>query len=98
MEKKEKTDSQDKGLSYREYLQLLLLLVGEEVLTYRAMDVIEQNIRLQQPRFRFDHQLYGMQMEGLYASKSLFLGLITVVNTKDGAYHFRESRSYSYLK
>ena len=98
VEKKEKTDSQDKGLSYREYLQLLLLLVGEEVLTYRAMDVIEQNIRLQQPRFRFDHQLYGMQMEGLYASKSLFLGLITVVNTKDGAYHFRESRSYSYLK
>ena len=85
-------------MSYREYLQLLLLLVGEEVLTYRAMDVIEQNIRLQQPQFRFDHQLYGMQMEGLYASESLFLGLITVVKTKDGAYHFRESRSYSYLK
>lgn len=98
VEKKEKTESQEEGLSYREYLQILLLLVGEETLVYRAMDVIEQNIRLQQPQFRFDHQLYGMQMEGIYASESLFLGFISVVKTKDGTYHFRKSNSYSYLK
>lgn len=98
VEKKEKTDSQKEGLNYREYLQLLLLLVDEDTLVYRAMDVIEQNIRLQRPQFQFDHQFYGMQMEGLYASESLFLGLITVIKVRDGTYHFRESRSYSYLK
>ena len=67
-------------------------------MVYRAMDVIEQNIRLQQPQFRFDHQLYGMQMEGIYASESLFLGFISVAKTKDRTYHFRKSNSYSYLK
>ena len=98
VEKDKKTDSRKEGLSYREYLQLLLLLVKEDTLVYRAMDVIEQNVKLQQPQFRFDHQFYGMQMEGLYASESLFLGFITVVKTKDGTYHFQKSRSYSYLK
>lgn len=98
VEKKEKSDSKEEGFSYREYLQLLLLLVGEDTLVYRAMDVIEQNVKLKQPQFQFDHQLYGMQMEGLYASESLFLGFITVVKTKDGTYHFQESCSYSYLK
>lgn len=97
-EKEEKAKNQKDGWSYREYLQILLLLVKEETLVYRAMDVVEQNMALQTSSFRMDHQIHGIRAEGLYSAEPLFLGLITAVKVKDGTYHFRESRSYSYLE
>ncbi len=97
-EKAEKTESQKEGLNYREYLQILLLLVREETLVYRAMDIVERNIGLKDPVFRMDHQLHGVQMEGLYSAKPLFLAFMPYGTVKDGDYHFYESYSYSYLK
>ncbi len=87
LKQQKEEEGQDEGLNYREYLQLLLLLVQEESLVCRAMDVMEQNIRLKKPAFRMDHQIYGMR---------LFWGLITGVKDKNGMYHFRESYSDSY--
>ena len=97
-EKKEQTKSQKEGLDYREYLQILLLLVKEKTLVQRAMDVVEQNIRKIEPAFRMNHQIHGMQLEGLYSARPLFLGFVTGVKRKAGDYHFRESHLDFYLK
>ncbi len=90
-EKKEQAQSQKDGLDYREYLQILLLLVKEKTLLQRAMDVIEQNIRKEEPAFRMNYQLHGMQIEGLYSARPLFLGFVRGGKDSQGNYHFRES-------
>ncbi len=96
-EKKERTGSKEDGLDYREYLQILLLLVPEQVLVYRAMDVVENNMRCKDASFRMDCQIHGVQAEGVYAANPLFASFVTAVRTKDRAYHFREHCSFAYL-
>ncbi len=97
-EKKEQAQNQEQGLDYREYLQVLLLLVPEDILVLRAMDVIEHNIRQENPFFRMNHQIHGMQIEGLYRAQPLFLGFLTGVKVKTDYYHFRKSCKDFYLK
>lgn len=88
----------EEGLSYREYLQILLLLVKEDVLVYRAMDVVEQNIRLLPKRenFHMDCLIQRVKAEGTYTSHPLFLGFVTTVTIKDGEYHFNSNSKFSY--
>ncbi len=94
--KAEKTESREDGLDYREYLQILLLLVREETLAFRAMDIIERNMALKQRTFRMDCQIHGVQAVGLYTAFPLFLGFITTQKTDDGLYHFRGQGSLMY--
>lgn len=94
--KAEKTESREDGLDYREYLQILLLLVREETLAFRAMDIIERNMALKQRTFRMDCQIHGVQAVGLYTASPLFLGFITTQKTDDGLYHFRGQGSLMY--
>lgn len=96
--KEEKTDSRENGLDYREYLQILLMLVGEETLVYRAMDIVERNMALKKQSFQMDCQIHGVQVFGLYTSPPLFLGLATTGKVKDGSYHFREQCRLLYLE
>lgn len=44
----------ENGLSYQEYLRLLLYLVPPEELCYRLMEVAEENLRAQRKNFRID--------------------------------------------
>lgn len=55
----------DSGLKYEEYLQLLLFAASEKNLTFRCMDMIEQNIRQKPGRenFRIDSCLESLEME-----------------------------------
>lgn len=94
--KTEKTQNREDGLDYREYLQILLLLVREDTLVYRAMDIVERNIALKDSYFCMDCQLYGTRVEGLYTARPLFLGFVTAGNVKDGTYEFRESCKLAY--
>ncbi|MCI9059618.1 MAG: hypothetical protein HFH52_07560, partial [Lachnospiraceae bacterium] len=59
------TKQEEQGLDYREYLQILLLSVKEDTLVYRAMDVMEQNIRLLpgEETFAMDHMIQGVEAE-----------------------------------
>lgn len=43
------------GLDYTDYLRVLLFLQDEEVLTAKALDRVEQNIRLENETFRVDN-------------------------------------------
>ena len=95
--KEEKSESHKEGFDYREYLQILLLLVKEETLVQRAMDIVEQNVRLITPSFRMNHQIHGMRLEGLYAAQPLFMKFITNAKSKEGSYHFKQSKIDFYL-
>lgn len=100
LEEKTKKAEEKEGLSYREYLQILLLLVKEDVLVYRAMDVVEHNMRMEpgKENFRMDNMIYAVQAEALYGASPLFLGFVTSVKISDGMYHFNGSQQFSYLK
>lgn len=96
--KTDKTQSRENGLDYRAYLQILLLTVGNDTLSYRAMDIIERNMSLKDPAFCMDCQIHGMQAEGLYTAKPLFSGFVMVGRDADGTYHFRENCKMAYLE
>ncbi len=95
--KEEKTQSNKNGLDYREYLQILLLLVREETLVYRAMDIVECNMALKKGSFKMDCQLYAAQVQGLYAASPMFLGFVTTGKAKDEAYHFHQQCELTYV-
>ncbi len=97
-EKGGESESRENGLDYREYLQILLMLVPEQTLVWRAMDIVERNVALKKPFFRMDSQIHGMQAEGLYTAEPLFLGFVTVGKTVDGTYHFRRNSGLTYLE
>lgn len=96
-DKKNKTESSKDGLNYRQYLQILLLLVPDSTLAYRAMDIIEQNVALDESDFHMDCQIHGVQADALYTASPMFLGFVTAWKTKDGTYHFREYSELTYL-
>lgn len=92
------TKQEEQGLDYREYLQILLLSVKEDTLVYRAMDVMEQNIRLLpgEETFAMDHMIQGVEAETVSGADSMFLGLITSVREQDGMYHFNSEYQIFY--
>lgn len=96
-EKDGEPESRESGLDYREYLQILLMLVPEQTLVWRAMDIVELNVALEKPSFRMDCQIHGVKAEGTYTAEPLFLGFVTAGKAADGTYHFRRNREFSYL-
>ena len=92
------TKQEEQGLDYREYLQILLLSVIEDTLVYRAMDVMEQNIRLLpgEETFAMDHMIQGVEAETVSGADSMFLGLITSGREQDGMYHFNSEYQIFY--
>ena len=99
LEKKAEKEEAERGFSYREYLLILLLLKSEKTLAYRAMDVIEQNIRLLpgKEKFRMDFQAYKIRAAGLYTAQPMFLSFVSAGHKVDGAYGFAAEREASYL-
>lgn len=89
---------EERGFDYREYLQILLLSVKEDLLVARAMDIMEQNIRMLpgEDNFSMDHMIQGMEAETVSGADSMFLGLITSVKMKDGMYHFSSRWQFFY--
>ncbi len=58
------TDVQDQGMTYSQYLQLLLFLKDSQTRTERTMDVAEQQIRAGgQENFSLDHCVYSLEVE-----------------------------------
>lgn len=98
VEKTEETQSQENGLDYREYLQILLLLVGEQTLTSRAMDIVEHNLALKVSSFRMDCQVCSVQTAAVYTAYPLFPAFVTIGKVKDGVYHFWADGEFTYLK
>ncbi len=98
LENQASSESEERGLTYREYLQILMVSVRESLLTSRAMDIMEFNIRLLPgyEQFRMDHLLQEVTADGIYRAHPLFPGFITGAKKEDGVYHFEASRRCSY--
>lgn len=88
----------EEGMDYKEYLQMLLYTTGERQLTYRAMNVVERNIRLfsQNEAMRMDAMVSAVRVQAVYSAKPLFLNVISVPQKIDGNYYFYETRKIAY--
>lgn len=84
--RKEGTD----GLTYREYLRLLLFLHMDAVCEYRILDVIQMNLRKTQPDFLVRRLYTGIQLETEAVSSHIFQ------RGKYGTYSIKVKTHYSY--
>lgn len=64
----------EKGLSYQEYVKLLLFGQREKILAYRMMDMMEQNVRLSplQRHCRMDHMICKVTYRIEYQARTIF--------------------------
>ncbi len=84
---------QSEGLSYANYLQLLMRTISEKKLTDRAMDMIEKNLDV-----KMDRMLCYAECEYVYESAPLFWNFVTLGQNSLGSYHFRDETEISFLK
>jgi hypothetical protein len=94
-------DTQKPAFSYRDYLGIFLLLKSREELTYRSMDLIQENLRLRYDTdtFRIKNCLYGYEAEAVFAIEEKFTGfafLHKYINFDKGGFEFTIKAGYSY--
>lgn len=87
------------GLSYRDYLRILLFMTEKKKVCLRSMSLIEQNIRKEEgyDELRMDCLLHSFSMEYTYRSRPLFLSFAVVGGRKDMDYEWSYGRKASYL-
>ncbi len=83
---------QKEGLSYTNYLQLLMRTVSEKNLTWRAMDMIEKNLDV-----KMDQMLCYAECSYVYESAPLFWNFVTLGTNSLGTYYFRDESTISFL-
>ncbi|MBS5284006.1 MAG: hypothetical protein KHY46_09095 [Clostridiales bacterium] len=67
--------AEGKGLDYKGYLRLLLFAGYEQDTAYRMMDMMQLNIRKEQPGFRLERCAWKVDMKLLASGKHVFFGL-----------------------
>lgn len=86
-------DSRDqKGLTYTQYLQLMLLTERDEKINYRAMDLIEQRENV-----RMDQMVSRLKCSYLFQAQPLFWRFVTLGQTSFGGLSFQTEQKLSYL-
>lgn len=76
------------GLSYEEYLILLLILqTAKNKMYLRMQDIMQMNIRLEQPEFLIEKCRFGFRMESQIQTKTPFL---------QRTCYFKNQRTFSY--
>ncbi len=80
------------SLSYEDYLNILVFLKPKETQNFKAMDIIEQNLRLltQNPSIKVDNMAVSIEAEGTYEITPLFF-------KRMGLYELSCRRRMSYL-
>lgn len=94
----ENQEKQEVGMSYQEYLQILLYMTEENQLTMRALNMIEKNIRLfsGNDRLCMDTMTSGIKVNAVYSGKPLFFSVIPVGKKINGDYYFYTSKTFMY--
>lgn len=88
----------ENGLTYQDYLKVVLFAMGKEKLAKRAMDLFEQNIR-QIPgceSFCMDHMICRMSYGLTYQSEPRFLSFMTIGKNSSNCYWFKKQVQFSY--
>ena len=68
----EKSEEDEDGLSYEDYMRILLLLSNQEEIVYRTMDVIQQEICRTEPDFRIASCIYSGEIHLTAEAQSIF--------------------------
>ncbi len=88
------------ALTYADHLKIFLFLKDKQKLSYRCMDLIQENIKLRyQNSFSLQSCIFGYETEAKFYIKSKFIALgfvkkLTSKNTKGFLYHVKAGYSY----
>lgn len=88
----------DNGLSYTDYLKLMLWMLPEKELAYRMMDIMECNIKCI-PAYRncrMDHMICRMEYAMEYEATAFFCKLAVIGRGKPGSLYFSYRKTFSY--
>ncbi|MCC8168653.1 MAG: DUF5702 domain-containing protein [Clostridiales bacterium] len=88
------------GLTYSEYLNLLLYTAGNKAAAYRAMDLQELYIRQQDgyEDFLMDQMFVAIRVSATYEFSANFLPLVTLVSFSQTEFTVSSESVYSYLE
>lgn len=76
IQKKASSYKDDSGFSYNDYLTLFLYITDKKDLTYRMMDMVQENINLRYgTQFAMSNCLFGYEAEAKFKIKPLFTTL-----------------------
>jgi hypothetical protein len=94
-------DSKELSISYQDYLRVFLFMSDRNELTYRSMDLMQENIRLryQQEEFQIINCLYGFETEADYIIGSKFTAFSYVqkyIDHDTGSFRFTAKIANSY--
>lgn len=86
------------GLSYEEYLNVLLYTKTVKQLAYRSMDLMEWHMQNEEEfaKCRMDHMIMGIKLKTEFHADTLFLGIFQ--DDTIGGYPFMERTEYVYEK
>lgn len=86
------------GMGYEDYIRLLLCFVSKEKKLYRCMDMVQWNIRQEEPAFLLKNCLYQVDMQAAFQADQMFVTLpfMGADAVTGGQYAFvtMETRSY----
>ncbi len=86
-------DQQNKGLTYENYLQILMWLTADEKLANRAMDMIEKNTGVQ-----MDRMVCRAECVYVYEAYPLFWGYVTLGGESLGTMRLQDELDISFLE
>ena len=86
-------EKQKKGLSYGNYLQILLWTQREQKLAYRAMDLIEKDVGV-----RMDKMVSQADCSYQYRAPALFWKFVRLGNKSVSGYTFQKTERVSYME
>jgi hypothetical protein len=91
--------SSDIGMTYRQYLGMLLLFHSGDTLAMRAMDVEEATVRLEESykAFQMDYVVCETQLNVTYDYTPLFMSFVYLLDSKPDLFRMQLTASYSYL-
>lgn len=87
------------GLSYQNYLKMLLFTKSQKELAYRMMDIMEQNLRLT-PLYqdcRLDYMICGLRYDVEFSAAPIFSRLVTIGKFKEKQLLFWKTTEFSYI-
>ncbi len=93
------TGTQTEGEDYGGYLQKLLYLKSERILNYRAMDLLEQQLRQREgyTHVRMDAMVLFLRAEFIYEAQPLFSAMVTLRKLETDRFAYKGVAQYGYL-
>lgn len=89
----------ENGFDYTAYLQTFLSLENQEQLNYRALNLMEKNIRLfsGNENLCMDSMTQKFTVSVAYETYPIFFRMVTIGNIQNDAYHFVRKQEASYI-